>query len=99
MNYTDLLSYVVNALAGYEYEIEKAIVDIDHYRCPLSSASEKIMNLMDDAIRDYCTDNDIDYYDFDAETAFDRDLETIFFDALAEMDYYDSPDSDDYNED
>lgn len=98
MNYNDLLRYINAALAGYEYEIDRAIEEIDHYRCPLSSASDKIVSLMDDAIRDYCDDNDIDYYNFDVENAFGRDLETIFFDTLADMDYYESPDSDDYDE-
>jgi hypothetical protein len=93
MNYTDLLRYVSATLAGYEYEIDKAIEDIDHYRCSISSASETITSLIDDAGRDYCDDNDIDYYNFDVESAFGRDLETIFFDALTEMDYYDSPDA------
>ena len=65
MNYNDLLRYINAALAGYEYEIDRAIEEIDHYRCPLSSASDKIVSLMDDAIRDYCDDNDIDYYNFD----------------------------------
>ena len=91
MDYTELLGYIVAALAGYEYEIDKAIDHMGHYRCPLSSASEEIMNRLDDAVRDYCSDNDIDYYNFNVEDAFGRELETIFFDALTEMDYYENP--------
>ena len=37
-------------------------------------------------IRDYCDDNDIDYYEFDTYAEFEKDIEDIFFDALIKLD-------------
>ena len=80
-----LTQYVLERLCEMTDEISAALKHMDHYRCPLSSASEKIVCAIDDAVRDYCVDHDYDYYNFDVEAAFDRDIETIFFDVLGYM--------------
>lgn len=95
MQYNDFLSYVTNALSCYGSEIDSAIDYMDKCRCPLNMASEKITNIIEDAIRDYCYDNDIDYYNFNYEEAFDATIEDIFFDAIEEIDRNEFSDDDD----
>lgn len=86
MNYTELVSYVADSLYDYKNEADIALDYMDKYRCPLTTASETIVDVIDDAIRDWCDDNDIDYYNFDSYNAFEKDIEDIFFDALNELD-------------
>lgn len=86
MNYNELVSYVANGLYEYKNEIDIALGYMDKYRCPLTTASDKIVDVIDDAIRDWCYDNDIDYYNFDSYSEFEKDIEDIFFDALNELD-------------
>lgn len=86
-NYNSLLNYVADSLSHYEEEIAVALKHMDKYRCPLSSASDTIVDVIDDAIRDFCVDNDLDYYNFDIYEEFEKDIEDVFFDALVVMDY------------
>jgi hypothetical protein len=85
MEYQKFLSYVVSNLKYMPQEIDRAIRYMENYRCPLSSASMDIVDAIDNAIRDYCDDNDIDYYEFDVEENFDIIIDDIFFDAIEEI--------------
>lgn len=87
-DYQVFIDYVVAKLNGNENEIDYALSRIERYRCSLSAANETIMSLLDNAERDYCTDNDIDYYEFNVEETFEKDWEDIFFDAIGLMDKY-----------
>lgn len=80
--YYNLLSYVVDALSGKDIEIDRAIQIMDEYRCSLTNASDFIVDTIDDAIRAWCEDNDVDYYNFDTYLAFEKDIEDIFWDAV-----------------
>ncbi len=80
--YYNLLSYVVDALSGKDIEIDRAIQIMDEYRCSLTSASDFIVDAIDDAIRAWCEDNDVDYYNFDTYLAFEKDIEDVFWDAV-----------------
>lgn len=84
--YNNLLNYVADALSDYDAEISIALDNMEEYRCSLSSASDTIEGVIEDAIRDYCYDNDIDYYEFDVYYEFEKDIEDIFFDALTKLD-------------
>lgn len=84
--YYNLLSYVVDALSGNDTEIDQAIQVMDEYRCSLTSASDFIVDTIDDAIRAWCEDNDVDYYNFDTYLAFEKDIEDIFWDAVETLD-------------
>ena len=84
--YNKLLNYVADALSDFDAHITIALNNMDKYRCPLSSASNTIVGVIEDAIRDYCDDNDIDYYEFDTYAEFEKDIEDIFFDALTKLD-------------
>ena len=80
--YNNLLNYIADALSDFDKHITIALNNMEKYRCSLSSASDTIV----DAIRDYCDDNDIDYYEFDTYAEFEKDIEDIFFDALTKLD-------------
>jgi hypothetical protein len=80
--YYNLLSYVVDALSGKDIEIDRAIQIMDEYRCSLTNASDFIVDTIDDAIRAWCEDNDVDYYNFDTYLAFEKDIEDVFWDAV-----------------
>lgn len=97
-NYNDFISYISNALTCYGYEINSAVEYMERYRCPLSTASEKIVDIMEDAIRDFCDDNEIDYYNFNYEEVFDTTLDDIFFDAIENIDnpFQDNDEEDEY---
>jgi 2-hydroxy-3-keto-5-methylthiopentenyl-1-phosphate phosphatase len=84
--YDKLLTYIADALSDFDAEISIALGNMDKYRCSLSSASDTIVDVIEDAIRDYCDDNDIDYYEFDTYAEFEKDIEDIFFDALTKLD-------------
>lgn len=84
--YYSLLSYVVDALSGNDTEIDQAIQVMDEYRCSLTNASDFIVDTIDDAIRAWCEDNDVDYYNFDTYLAFEKDIEDIFWDAVETLD-------------
>ena len=53
---------------------------------------------MEDAIRDFCDDNEIDYYNFNYEEVFDTTLDDIFFDAIENIDnpFQDNDEEDEY---
>lgn len=80
--YYDLLNYVSDSLSTIENEIDRTIETMEQYRCPLTSASETIVDRIDEAIRAWCEDNDVDYYNFDTYLAFEKDIEDIFWDAV-----------------
>ena len=84
--YYNLLSYVVDALSGKDIEIGRAIQIMDEYRCSLTNASDFIVDTIDDAIRAWCEDNDVDYYNFDTYLAFEKDIEDVFWDAVETLD-------------
>lgn len=84
--YNNLLNYVADALSDFDKHITIALNNMEEYRCSLSSASDTIVDVIEDAIRDYCDDNDIDYYEFDTYAEFEKDIEDIFFDALIKLD-------------
>lgn len=84
--YSTFLEYVISQFDGNEDEINVTLSRLDKFRCSLSAANERITDMIDDAIRDYCIDNDIDYYEFDAEETFDTCFENIFYDAIELMD-------------
>ena len=67
MEYQEFLAYVVNNLKCMPQEIDRVISYMDKFRCPLSSASMDIVDAIDNAVRDYCSDNNIDYYEFNIE--------------------------------
>ena len=83
--YNNLLNYVADALSNFDAQINVALQFMEKYRCSLSSASDTIVDVINDAIRDYCEDNDIDYYEFDTYAEFEKDVEDIFFDALTKL--------------
>jgi hypothetical protein len=82
----NLLNYIADALSDFDKHISIALDNMEKYRCSLSSASDTIVDVINDAIRDYCDDNDIDYYEFDTYAEFEKDIEDIFFDALTKLD-------------
>lgn len=84
--YYSLLSYVVDALSGNDTEIDRAIQIMDEYRCSLTNASDFIVDTIDDAIKAWCEDNDVDYYNFDTYLAFEKDIEDVFWDAVETLD-------------
>lgn len=84
--YDKLLTYVADALSDFDKHISIALDNMEKYRCSLSSVSDTIVDVIEDAIRDYCDDNDIDYYEFDTYAEFEKDIEDIFFDALIKLD-------------
>lgn len=84
--YNKLLNYVADALRGFDAQINVILQFMAKYRCSLSSANYTIVNVIEDAIRDYCDDNDIDYYKFYTYVEFEKDIEDIFFDALTKLD-------------
>lgn len=96
MNYNDFIAYISNALACYSYEIKSALEYMENYRCSLTTASDKITDIIEDAIRDYCNDNDIDYYNFNYEEVFDTTLDDIFFEAIENIDTPPYEEDDDY---
>lgn len=57
---------------------------MDQYRCPIEQASDKITGIIEDAISDYCMDNDYHLDDF--YNSIDKDYDDIFYDALSFMD-------------
>ena len=84
--YNNLLNYVADALSDFDAQINVALQFMAKYRCSLSSANCTSVDVIEDAIRDYCDDNDIDYYEFDTYAEFEKDIEDIFFDALTKLD-------------
>lgn len=80
MNYNDLLEYVKRELEGCDAHISIALDNMDKYRCPLDNACDYIVDRIESAISDYCSDNDID--EFDTYEVFGKDIEDIFFDAI-----------------
>lgn len=84
--YNKLLNYVADALSDFDAQINVALQFMAKHRCSLSSANCTIVDVIEDAIRDYCDDNDIDYYEFDTYAEFEKDIEDIFFDALTKLD-------------
>lgn len=80
--YYDLLEYVADSLSVIDCEVERTIKTMDERRCPLIHASKTIVDRIDEAIKVWCEDNDIDYYNFDIYLAFEKDIEDIFWDAI-----------------
>lgn len=80
--YNKLIDKVKLYLADYELEIDLAIRNMDIYRCGLDSASVKIVDLIEDAIKEWCEENEIDYNDFDTYNMFGKDIIDIFWDAV-----------------
>lgn len=81
-NYILLLTYIKDELNGCQFEIENAIEKMNTYRCSLSSASEFIVDKIDDGIKNFCLDNNFDYDDFNTYEIFGKDIEDIFWDSL-----------------
>lgn len=81
MDYKEIVRYVANKLKGEDYEIDKALDVIDNYRCPITQASDEITNLIEEAISDYCWDNNYNLDDFyeNMEESYDD----LFYDALS----------------
>lgn len=81
-NYILLLTYIKDELNDCQIEVKNAIEKMDAYRCSLSSASELIVDKIDDGIKNFCLDNNFDYDDFNIYEIFGKDIEDIFWDSL-----------------
>ena len=67
-----LYNYCAVMIEHFSMKEYLALDVIDRDRCPLYMASERLYNEMEDAISDYCEDNEIDLeeYDIDVEDVF-----------------------------
>lgn len=81
-NYILLLTYIKDELNYYQIEVKNAIEKMNTYRCSLSSASEFIVDRIDNGIKNFCLDNNFDYDDFNIYEIFGKDIEDIFWDSL-----------------
>lgn len=81
-NYILLLTYIKDELIDCQTEVKNAIEKMSTYHCSLSSASEFIINKIDNGIKNFCLDNDFDYDDFNTYEIFGKDIEDIFWDSL-----------------
>ena len=81
-DYIEFLSYIKKALDDYPHEVQRALIEIDKYKCSVLSISCDIKYAIDDAIRDYCSDYNIDFYSFNEEEVFDKTIDDIFFDSI-----------------
>ena len=80
--YKTLINYVKDWLEDYETDIDLAIANMEKYRCPLYEASNRVFYQLEDAIHDWCEDNNIDFATFDTYETFGKDYEDIFWDAI-----------------
>lgn len=81
-NYILLLTYIKDELDGCQIDVKNAIEKMNIYRCSLSSASNFIVDKIDDGIKNFCLDNNFDYDDFNIYEIFGKDIEDIFWDSL-----------------
>ncbi len=81
-NYLTLLTYIKNELNDCQIEVKNAIEKMYEYRCSLSSASEFIMNRIDNGIKNFCLNNNFNYDYFNVYEIFGKDIEDIFWDSL-----------------
>lgn len=56
----DLMSYISENVEDYEYRVQHAMTIMDRNRCPLCYADLQLCNEIQDAVDDYCFDNDLD---------------------------------------
>lgn len=78
-DYDALILYVKDKLADKQDEVNVALKHLEN-RYPFSQTD--ISKDVDNAIEDWCIDNDKDVAEFDIYTTFGKDIEDLFFDAL-----------------
>lgn len=82
MDYKEFLERARQTLCDYTEEIALSLKYMDKYRCDLNSASDILIGIIDDIVRDYCLDNDLDFDNFDTYVVWGKEYEDIFFDAI-----------------
>ena len=78
-DYDTLILYVKDKLRYKQDEVNVALKYLEN-RYPFSQTD--ISKDVDNAIEDWCIDNDKDVSEFDTYTTFGKDIEDLFFDAL-----------------
>lgn len=78
-DYDTLILYVKDKLRYKQDEVNVALKHLEN-RYPFSQTD--ISKDVDNAIEDWCIDNDKDVSEFDTYTTFGKDIEDLFFDAL-----------------
>lgn len=67
MNTTDFLNYCKSNIEDFSPRMKRAWKKIGQYRCPLSYADYELFSDMQDALEDYCEDNELNSEDYDIE--------------------------------
>ena len=65
-----LAEYCKQEIWDYDMKVDIALGYINRMRCPLSMAFPTLYNEMEEAIGEYCEDNELDAEEFDVEEIF-----------------------------
>lgn len=76
INYSSIDAYCAKHIRNYEERVSLALDRIGEWRCPLYMADSSLYDEMNDAIYDWCDDNEIPY-----GTELEIDPEDVLFNA------------------
>jgi hypothetical protein len=74
----EIAAYVAEHIEDYEMKVHIALNRIDRMRCPLSMADPILYDEIEDAIKDWCDDNEFSYDDWDEDSCVDPEA-VLFF--------------------
>ena len=66
--YRDLANYCTQVIDDFELRVKSALSDIDSNRCTLQYADYSLYSDIQNAVYDYCLDNNIEYDSIDIES-------------------------------